>query len=88
METIVLKKVGIVTAVAAAGALTFGGIALADGFDNDNDGHSHDHVYAHKVQECDHHETEGVLQFPRDSDSSNNDSHDGDCDQENSPSDD
>lgn len=87
METIVLKKLGIATAAAAAAALTFGGVALANDYGHD-DGHSHGHVYSHKVQECGHSYGEGKLQLPPDSHSSNNDSHDGDCDQKNSPDDD
>jgi hypothetical protein len=89
----VLKKAGIVVATAAAGLLAMAPLAFADGHHHgdDGDGGNHQKGIANiqntnvqvPVQACNNSVVEGVLGILA-KDQKNKDSHDGDCDQDNS----
>jgi len=86
----VLKKAGVAVCIAAAALVALTPLAFAD---DDSDGGPHfqflpgvqDHVYQHPEKVCNQEHFEGVYGFPRRG-NENSDSHDGDCDQDNSAS--
>jgi len=89
----VLKKTGIVVAVAAAGLLAASGIAFADAGGILDGAHGQvgwvnvqDSAGQAPFQACNNSGGEGVYSF-HSKDLKNTDSHDGDCDQENSADD-
>ena len=90
-----LKKAGVAVGIAVAALVALSPLAFADDDGGSAYGGSgehfqflpgvQDHVFQHPVKECNHHYAEGKAGFFN-KDQSNTDSHDGDCDQDISPS--
>jgi hypothetical protein len=87
----VLKKAGVAVGIATAALLAITPLAFADEDSPSGDGHGahfqlmpgvQDHVFSHPYKFCNKSEYEGVKNY-HSHDQENNDSHDGDCDQEN-----
>jgi hypothetical protein len=91
----VFKKAGIAVGIATVALVSLSPLAFADDHDGGYGGSGEhfqflpglqDHVIQHPVKACGHHELEGKAGPARNQ--HNSDSHDGDCDQDVSPSDD
>jgi hypothetical protein len=86
----VLKKVGLVAAIAVTATVGLGSVAFADSFNNDDHdgGPLSGHVIQHKINMCDESILSGKLQVPNDEDSDNSSDNDTDCDQHLTPEED